>query len=413
MSSASSTPSGAINLLDLAAACIASTATATSAIQKILDAPNTRRKPDGSFVTDADFAAQGSIVHAIQQLVHPEIDILGEESVEEMAQHMESYAWESETVVYRRAQHEVRLRYHKSGGDVEGGGPSRTKDEDVSTSTSTSVSPTIMPLSSHANNDESYSSADGSTADIPDRNFPPDPPPIDISRLRIVVDPLDGTKSYATGEYEAVSILVAILVDAKPTFGVIGKPFGYTDYPTLTDTPCVTFYGGSLLGGVFCAGATAPLSSPTTTVLPTAVISSSRSHGVVHDFCQHLATDHGLLQPEPLHISGAGEKSLWCLLQRQNAALWFFPKAGTSLWDVAAPDALLRAMGGTLTDKYGRDIVYANKSREEAENVHGVVACSNVRLHEQCIALFLEKDWVERSNAEGNSGAAVASGERR
>jgi 3'-phosphoadenosine 5'-phosphosulfate (PAPS) 3'-phosphatase len=75
--------------------------------------------------------------------------------------------------------------------------------------------------------------------------------------------------------------------------------------------------------------------------------------------------------------------------------LWFYPKPGTSLWDVAAPDALLRALRGKLTDKYGRDIDY-DKSREAAENVDGIVACIDADLHAKCIALFQQGDWLGR-----------------
>jgi hypothetical protein len=129
--------------------------------------------------------------------------------------------------------------------------------------------------------------------------------------------------------------------------------------------------------------------------LPRAVISTSRSEGVVHDFCIHLG-EQGLVYPEPMMCSGAGEKSLRLILQRKNEALWFFPKAGTCLWDVAAPDALLREMGGRMTDKYGREMDYS-KSREEAENMDGVVACIDAELHEKCIQLFREGDWNDRT----------------
>lgn len=382
-----STQQNTIQLLDLAAACVACTAEATLAMHALLEKKNTRTKPDGSFVTDADLIAQGIIVQAVQAL-HPDIDILGEESADEMRQHMQLHRStsssgdadedhrtknvSSSSLLRTLTQHEIRLRYHK-----------RTIDP--------------MPLSPAYTT--STSAEDNNNADITDMD---DPEPIAVSRIRIVVDPLDGTKSYTTGEYEAVSILIAILVDAEPLFGVIGKPFGYggTEYATLHNTPCVTFYGGPLVHGMYVAGAVEPIrptlsSSASPSATPAAVISSSRSTGVVQDFCRHLANDHGLIQPEPLLISGAGEKSLRCCLQRNHAALWFFPKGGTSLWDVAAPDALLRALGGKLTNKYGALMDYT-KRREQAENVEGVVACIDPDLHAKCIALFQEGDWLGR-----------------
>jgi 3'-phosphoadenosine 5'-phosphosulfate (PAPS) 3'-phosphatase len=198
--------------------------------------------------------------------------------------------------------------------------------------------------------------------------------------------------------------------------------------PPIRDTGCVTIYGGPLLGGVYVAGRLEPIvrtpirleaaaaaaaaaadtgegtaasSSKADAAkaillkdLPRAVISSSRSEGVVQDFCVHLG-DRGLIDPVPLLISGAGEKSLRLILQKNNEALWFFPKGGTSRWDVAAPDALLRSLGGRMSDKYGNDLDYST-SRDDAENVDGIVACIDAELHAECIRLFGEGDWGTR-----------------
>ena len=108
--------------------------------------------------------------------------------------------------------------------------------------------------------------------------------------------------------------------------------------------------------------------------------------------CIQALADEGLLRSDPVFISGAGVKALNLLVGSNNESLWFFPKAGTSLWDVAAADALLRVVGGRLSDKYGRDIDYS-KSRQDAENNDGVVACNDAALHEECIRLFQEADW--------------------
>jgi len=223
---------------------------------------------------------------------------------------------------------------------------------------------------------------------------------VEASRVAIIVDPLDGTKSYAHGEYDAVSILICIVLDHQPYFGVIGKPFGYlpdAQLSSMLDTSCVTIYGGPFLNGVYVAGGKklqpSRISSDVDN-LPRAVISGSRSKGVVHDFCVHLG-ELGLIDKEPMLISGAGEKSLRLILQINNEALWFYPKSGTSLWDVAAPDALLRSLGGKLTDKFGNTMDYT-KSRAEAENMEGVVACIDAELHAKCIELFKKDDWVHR-----------------
>jgi len=325
-------------------------------------------------VTDADFAAQGVIVQAVRS-VSEHIRIVGEESAEEMAAHIGQHDFLDDNVL-KRTQQEIRLRYHQKQVDT-------------------------LPLAEGMSPDDN--SDDAKVEEALRGLVDPDDCVVDASRVGIIVDPLDGTKSYAHGEYDAVSILICIILDYQPYFGVIGKPFGYLPAAQLTsmlDTKCVTIYGGPLLKGVYIAGGKTLQPSPITATdnnkdgLPRAVISGSRSKVVVHDFCVHLG-EKGLIHKEPLLISGAGEKSLRLILQINNEALWFFPKSGTSLWDVAAPDALLRSLGGKLTDKFGNEMDYS-KTRAEAENMEGVVACIDADLHAQCIQLFKEGDWATR-----------------
>jgi 3'-phosphoadenosine 5'-phosphosulfate (PAPS) 3'-phosphatase len=376
-----------VNLLDLASACVACTVTASRSIRQIAQpvhsddngdgSKNIRLKDDGSFVTDADFAAQGVIVQAVKSIC-PELNIVGEESAEEMAQHMGQHAVLDEPI-FQRTRREIRLRYKQQLQEQQTGS-------------------VILPL---AHREAGYDEQESDAETIDVANDPLDKT-VDASRVTVIVDPLDGTRSYAHGEYDAVSILIAIIVDNEPCFGVIGKPFGYPGLTPILDTGCVSIYGGPLLGGVFVAGGNAIVSEAlasgddaVTEDLPRAVISASRSKGVVHDFCVHLGSKK-LIYPEPMAVSGAGEKSLRLILQHEKQALWFFPKGGTSLWDVAAPDALLRSLGGKLTDKFGKQMDYS-KPRAEAENVDGVIACIDANLHAECIRLLQEGDWLTRS----------------
>eukprot|EP00523_Entomoneis_sp_CCMP467_P020915 CAMPEP_0168839550 /NCGR_PEP_ID=MMETSP0727-20121128/6211_1 /TAXON_ID=265536 /ORGANISM="Amphiprora sp., Strain CCMP467" /LENGTH=370 /DNA_ID=CAMNT_0008893029 /DNA_START=325 /DNA_END=1433 /DNA_ORIENTATION=+ len=362
-----------VNLLDLSAAAVACTVSASRTIMKIGNPDgekNVRTKTDGSFVTDADVAAQFIIVKAlrtISQAVH----IIGEESQEEMEQLKKDYDFLDNDIL-KRTRQEFYLR----------------RDSETPTETET----THLPLG-----------ITGQSPQLPaEPTFDDDAVIVDASRVCVVVDPLDGTKSYTQGEYDVVSILIAIIVDNTPVFGVIGKPFGYTGYNPIYGTKCVTFYGGPLMDGVYVAGGKqveeAVVNSNEegliTEDLPRAVISSSRSKGVVQDFCVHMG-EKGLVYPEPLLISGAGEKSLRLVLHQKNEAIWFFPKPGTAIWDVAAPDALLRALGGKLTDKYGKEMDYS-RHRDDFENVDGVVACVDEKLHDRCIELFQVGDWLER-----------------
>lgn len=359
-------------MLDLASAAVACTVSASRKIRKIAqpveqgaddDAKNVRKKDDGTFVTDADFAAQGIIFQSLKA-VCPEIRIIGEESPAEMQQHMDS-EFTLDSDLFQRTRTELRMRYRK-------------------------IEAERYPLAAISPDDESSPEPPPSV----DANSDPDETFIDASRVSCIIDPLDGTKSYTYGEYDVVSILICLLVDNQPYFGVIGKPFGYTDLPKIRSSQCSTVYGGPLIDGVYVAGSDPIIATPLVREgppesLPRAVISSSRSQGIVNDFCGVMGKK-GLVNPEPMFISGAGEKSLRLILQRNNEAIWFFPKPGTSLWDVAAPDAILRTLGGKLTDKNGNLMDYS-KPREEAENTEGLVACIDERLHRDCIDLF--KEW--------------------
>jgi 3'-phosphoadenosine 5'-phosphosulfate (PAPS) 3'-phosphatase len=374
-----STPALRVNLLDLAAAAVACTVGSSRAIRRIQSSQNARLKQDGSFVTDADYAAQGVIVQAIRA-VSPAVRIVGEESSEEMAKHIHSDNEDDSNSAFnedllQRARNEIRLLYHRHH--------LQSQQEEIQAHR--------LPL---AQGPLDASSTDAFFSSLPDD---PDDCFVDPSRVSVIVDPLDGTKSYTRGEYDAVSILIAIVLDNIPCFGVIGKPFGYPSLSSILDSGCATVYGGTLLQAVYVAGGRRIVPTPVTADRR-AVISGSRSHGVVYDFCHYLGQQQGLIHPEPMPINGAGEKALRLILHDNGEALWFFPKPGTSRWDVAAPDAILRVLNGKLTDKYGEDMDYSDSlCRENAENTNGLVACIDADLHQQCIQLFQQGDWLNQS----------------
>jgi len=384
-----------VNLLDLAASCLSSAIVAADQITSFTKTKNARLKHDGSFVTDADMAAQKVIVDGIRKISNL-VRIVGEENEEEMrSSTIIGYENQLDSM-YQLAKKEILIRYNYKHHD----------DNDDE----------LLPLAKQQQQVEEEESAtpeieetvpSKTTAKATTKTNKMEVYEVDVQRVSIFVDPLDATGSYAKGDYDPVSILVAIVLDNQPCFGVICKPFGYPKQTSILDTESVAIYGGILLDAAYTAGGGAvtrkgSFSSKEATEadnnikqnnLPRAVISSSRSHGIVQNFVTHMG-ERGLIHPEPLLVSGAGEKSLRIILRSEQEGLWFFPKGGTSLWDVAASDALLRATGGKLTDKYGNDMDYS-KSRTEAENVDGVVACYDQTLHAECIRIFLEGTWQD------------------
>lgn len=352
-----------VNLIELGAAAIAGTVAATGPIRRFSETPkNARFKLDGSVVTDADFAAQGCIICALR-LISNEIRIVGEESPEEMQAHLKD-SLQNEYNVYEYAKNELLHRYYRISMDK----PPLSECEESSTDL------------------EPFKEPESTSEELPESL-------VDASRVTVLVDPLDGTKCYAQGDYDSVTILTAIILDNIPVFGVITKPFKYKGYSCLRNTGCFTVYGGTLVRGVFQAGATDPFQRNRSSERPRAMISKSRSEGIVAEFFDRLGNQN-LIHPDPIHVSGAGEKALRLIVGSQDEMAWLFPLSGTSRWDVAALDALLRQTGGKLTNKYGEPLDYS-KSREDAENTEGIIACSDEALHTKCMEVFLSGSWEE------------------
>lgn len=395
-----------VNLLDLSAACISSAVIAADQITALAsssspvdseelqeDKKNARLKIDGSFVTDADMAAQQIIVDALHK-VSTRIRIVGEENEEEMRNHAITGHEGRLDFISRLALEEICIRYEREHRD------GNEDSNDIR-----------LPLAQDQKSDGEDTKLGGQQKEPDESTFGRigelEEFQMDPEKVSVFIDPLDGTNAYAKGDHDPVSILVAIIIDQKPCFGVVCKPFGYSEQSSVLDTGCMVVYGGTLLGGAYIAGGAAiartkpEKENPTENIdlnhidLPRAVISQSRSKGVVQDFVSYLG-ERGIIHPEPLLVTGAGEKSLRIITGFQNEGLWFYPKGGTSLWDVAASDALLRATGGRLTDKDGNDMDYS-KSRTEAENENGVIACFDEGLHAECIRLFHEGAWEQGS----------------
>ena len=571
-----------IDLITLATHCIYATLLASTPIQELKT--SSRIKDDGSLVTDADGAAQYIIYSQIKSL-HSSLRIVGEESDLEM--HRKDYKDDSlqavldptssSTLVVDSSCDETSAM-HEHDDQIEG------CDDPVSNSiTETEPSPVsvmkanalhdtlqdkkeestlfakvheIMQYHREQNDHISTASTSTDTSNIPGTT-------IDHQRVSVVVDPLDGTSSYAKGYYEAVTILLAIVVDNIPVFGVIVKPFQVgTHLPCFENTGSSAIYGGTLIGGAyvmggynldqsmpsilignsdrdssvsvtelkrsrlwrqrcikndhlerlrmareastltsntpdrkrakkksprvvkgfpdsattststsssvsFCSKASSvqihatgdvdvddahsfvvmqnadattdasmvsqsnqlpqgrgscsdsyaggasieatneetPIQSFADMDVDTSIISQSKSRvpllraiiskskggGVVQKCIDSLSAKE-LIHSQPLYITGAGYKTMKLVLGEENEGLWFFPKPGTSLWDVAAADALLRVMGGRISDKYGKSLDY-RKGRLEADNLDGIIACCDERLHETCLELYTKEKW--------------------
>lgn len=68
------------------------------------------------------------------------------------------------------------------------------------------------------------------------------------------------------------------------------------------------------------------------------------------------------------------------LLMEGQAHAYIFASPGTKRWDICAPEAILNAVGGKLTDMHGEDYSYAKDTPHN--NSRGVLATANFEEHD-------------------------------
>ncbi|XP_049548507.1 3'(2'),5'-bisphosphate nucleotidase 1 [Anopheles darlingi] len=170
------------------------------------------------------------------------------------------------------------------------------------------------------------------------------------SEIVIWVDPLDGTSEYTQGFLERVTVLIGIAVNERAVGGVIHQPYYKTDTGEL---------GRTIWGLKGCgSGGMLPVPPPADRFM----VTTTRSHSntIVQSALDALTPD------DVLRVGGAGYKVLQLLEGKAHA--YVFASAGCKKWDTCAPEAILEANGGTLTDMlgrhyhYGKDACFPNSS---------------------------------------------------
>ncbi|XP_017768532.1 PREDICTED: 3'(2'),5'-bisphosphate nucleotidase 1 [Nicrophorus vespilloides] len=164
------------------------------------------------------------------------------------------------------------------------------------------------------------------------------------------VDPLDGTSEYTQGLLEHVTVLIGISVKGKAVGGIIHQP--YFNYKSNDALPGRTMWGLVGLG----VGGFTPVDPPKNQL----IVTTTRSHsdGLVQKALDALSTN------EIIKVGGAGYKVL--LLMEGKANAYVFASRGCKKWDTCAPEAILTALGGQLTDirgekySYDKDVTFPN-----------------------------------------------------
>lgn len=188
--------------------------------------------------------------------------------------------------------------------------------------------------------------------------------------LFIWVDPLDGTREYTEGHEvsKEVTVLIGISWKGRAIAGVMNQPF-YKFETAKSDSDA--FYTGRCLWGIEGLGAFDSVNGKVNPVKlnnDITKIVTTRSH--ITDL---IKKDLGSIPNSHLmHAGGAGHKVL-CVIEGE-ADVYIYPRNGTKRWDTCAPEAILRSLGGSLTDIFGRDYSYVKSDDLTVENCYGLIA---------------------------------------
>ena len=161
-----------------------------------------------------------------------------------------------------------------------------------------------------------------------------------LDRIAVFVDPLDGTREFVEGRVEAVQCLVGVAVDGRAVAGAVGIPFDGA--------------GGVVVFGL--AGAGVGATAPRPPAPPRGPGRPVVAVGDTDDATLRAAYDDALgAEGVRELVGGTGTKILAVAEGRADVAVMNFK---SSSWDTCAPEAVLRAAGGRLTDIFGDAIVH-------------------------------------------------------
>lgn len=181
--------------------------------------------------------------------------------------------------------------------------------------------------------------------------------------LIVWVDPLDGTKEYTEGLLDNVTVLIGIAHGGRAIAGVINQPF----YNYQVGSGAVlgrTIWGMPGLGAFGFELKEVPGDRR--------VVTTTRSHSnKLVTSCVDAMEPH-----EVVRVGGAGNKIIQLIEGRASA--YVFASPGCKKWDTCAPEAILQAVGGKLTDVHGHQ--YRYEADVKHMNSAGVLA--TLRNHE-------------------------------
>jgi 3'(2'), 5'-bisphosphate nucleotidase len=179
-----------------------------------------------------------------------------------------------------------------------------------------------------------------------------------------IIDPLDGTKEFIArnGEF---SIMIGLSIGGQPVLGAVHQP------------STGLLYTGIVGQGAYLEerGETVPLRVSDRQNLREMILVSSRSHR--QQIVDQIRKELRITREK---VTGSVGLKVGQIV-RQLADLYIHPSPGCKEWDLCAPNAILVAAGGVMTDCWGNPLRY-NKRDIRAHN--GLVA-TNGTIHDRII----------------------------
>ena len=178
-----------------------------------------------------------------------------------------------------------------------------------------------------------------------------------------LVDPIDGTKDFIRGG-DGFAVMIGLAIDGVPAVGVVHQP-------TIDRMFFVTPDAGAY---VQKAGEITQLEVSKVATAGDARLVASASHRTAE--IDRVKTELGI--QDEINVGSVGVKL--CLIASGARDLYVNPSAKTKAWDTCAPEAILTAAGGRLSDLFGKGIEY----RAELAHRRGLVA-SNGFVHGEVV----------------------------
>ena len=240
--------------------------------------------------------------------------------------------------------------------------------------------------------------------------------PVDASRVTVYVDPLDGTNEFAAGARECVTCLMGVAVDGSPVVGIIGQPF--FEGAVKRDGGGRHASAGRVVWGGRGLGVMGAKTSPAERTLPKAgeafsggaeTAANPRTVCAVNRATRDVRVERAIARlhlDARFRVSATGFHFLLLLEGKADCALLL--REGTKKWDSCAGEALLRALGGRVTDAAGRLYDYGDGAM--ALNLSGLVSTRDARTHARivdaavAVARETATDAVAEDAADGNDG---------